>query len=128
MIYTFRIGDSCNDGHGHYTDYYIESNMIKSEIEKIKPEDMEKIFGFSIYDICCRYEEYKITNKQLQSLMQHGFIPNNDFDKDLLIDEDMINIWIFMLQTVNPELKLKILKKPEIINTPYLVGYGVFYN
>ena len=71
MIYTFRIGDSCNHGHGHYTDYYIELNMIKSEIEKIKPEE---------------------------------------------------------LQTVNPELKLKILKKPEIINTPYLVGYGVFYN
>lgn len=42
--------------------------------------------------------------------MQHGFISNNDFDKNLFIDEDMINIWIFMLQTVNSELKLKILK------------------
>ena len=42
--------------------------------------------------------------------MQHGFIPNNDFDKNLFINEDMINIWIFMLQIVNSELKLKILK------------------
>lgn len=138
-MYKFRmsIGDWSDDGHGKHSDFIIRSNF-PVEVVREAHFAMENVLGFNIEDLCSEYEETVIDIKTTKIIKDLGF----DFEDYTEIGEAemyasaMAKLWIFLLQKVNPELKLEIIKD-EIPDFHFYgfdgqkrhigqVGYGLF--
>lgn len=126
MVYRFIIGDPYDDGHGYREEFFVSSNKDEAAILKIDKEAQRTVFGFSIYDIHVEYGEHAIEQSQLDKLISMGFQPSKSFDQEYVIGDDFIQIWLFMLMKVDPELKLEVVEKPAAINFPYSPGYGLY--
>lgn len=153
-MYKFRlpIGDWSRDGHNECIDYYVSSNKQIDEVREahfkiqeitgieieevvgtydeswIEPEDVRKLIDLGFYDYMSKFEDYSYIKEHAESL--------NDDEKDYEVDSEiMVNLWIFLLCKVDPELELKLEEPTEML--PFYgrdekgrhigqVGYGLF--
>lgn len=138
MSYKFRmsIGDWSDDGHGKHEDFIVQSNA-PVEIVREAHFLMKNTLDFSIEDICHGYADCDIDSETTNAITDLGF----DFEyindgKACPYPEEMVRLWIFLLQKVNPNLKLMLIKD-EIPDFHFygfdeqnrhigFVGYGLF--
>lgn len=135
----FPIGDWSDDGHGKCEYFEVQSNHPVQHVREVHFKAPE-VIGFNIGDMCRNYEE--LSTEVVTKLNAIGIDPNKFLDgeidpEDYYMDyESLINIWLAILNYIDPTLELEIIKsKAEDINfygideknrhleTP---GYGVF--
>ena len=138
-MYKFRmsIGDWSDDGHGKHKDFIISSNM-PVEIVREAHFAMKDKLGFSIEDICSEYEDSVIDSKTTKAIMELGYeFEEVDDGEAGMYPEEMARLWIFLLQKVDTNLELKIIKD-EIPTLHFYgfdekkrhikhIGYGLFW-
>lgn len=138
-MYKFRmtIGDRSNDGHGLYEDFIIESNVPARTVRKAH-FSMEDKLGFRIENICSDYEDNTIDSETTKAIEKLGYeFEDFDDDKAYMCPEEMIRLWIFLLQKIDTSLELKIVDD-EIPHFDFCepgeeggyvgqVGYGLFW-
>lgn len=149
------IGDYIGYGHERYEEFLIDSSLPFEEVEQAQKLILEKT-GINVYKICSGFEENQIKFSLVKKLNELGFDFSNeyDFNKEV-IDELMTlenpqeaeneyamlstvvqirtiaTVWLFLLNYVNPELKLKFNENiaPKVLS-PHshddTVGYGCF--
>jgi hypothetical protein len=130
------IGDWSDDGHGKYKDFIVQSNM-PVEVVREAHFAMNDVTGINIENICNEYEETLVSAETTKIIRDLGFefdyVDNGEAD---VYPEEMAQLWLFLLQKVNPELKLEIIKD-EIPDFHFYgfdaknrhigqVGYGLF--
>lgn len=149
------IGDYIGYGHERCDEFLIDSSLSFEEVEKAQNLILEKT-NINVYEICGEFEENQIKFSLIKKLNELGFDFSNQYDfRKELIDEllEMDNIkeaeeeyslnsnvvqtktvatiWLFLLNYVNPELKLKFNEKvAPLVLSPHFedktVGYGCF--
>lgn len=140
-MYKFRmsIGDWSDDGHGKHEDFIVESNVPVQTVREVHFSMKDKL-GFSIENICSDYEGSMIDSETTKAIMELGY-EFEDIDDDdgevYMYPEEMARLWIFLLQKVDANLELKIIKD-EIPTLHFYgfdnkkrhigyVGYGLFW-
>lgn len=136
------IGDYSFDGHGRNLTYRIEAAKDVSHARKahlLIPLQT----GVDLSSFCNEYEDHSIPEHIIERLNALGYtFPTHRIDQDKhyleteVLGEDMpdtlTEIWVFLLNTVDPELHARILPEPE--DPPHLlipgaglraVGYGL---
>lgn len=134
--FCISIGDWSDDGHGKHEDFVVSSN-VPVEIVREAHFAMKDKLGFSIEDICSEYEDTVIDIKTTKIIKDLGFefeyyTDNGEAD---MHDEAMARLWIFLLEKVDPNLKLKIDDIPTLHFYGFddkrrhisHVGYGLFW-
>jgi hypothetical protein len=138
-MYKFRmsIGDWSDDGHGKHEDFIISSNVPVNVVREAH-FTMRDELGFSIEDICSEYEDSVIDSKITKTIMELGYEFEDIEDGEAgMYPEEMVRLWIFLLQKVDTNLELKIIKD-EIPTFHFYgfdgknrhigqVGYGLFW-
>ena len=138
-MYKFRmsIGDWSDDGHGKYKDFIVESN-VPVDVVREAHFAMKDNLGFSIEDICSEYEETVIDIETTKIIKELGF-EFNDYTENGEYDMwygGMAELWVFLLQKVDSNLKLRIINDdiPDLHFYGFdekkrhigQVGYGLF--
>lgn len=138
-MYKFRmsIGDWSDDGHGKHEDFIVSSNVPVQVVREAHFAMKDKL-GFSIEDICNKYDDSAIEPELEKIITSLGF-KFQDYDDGIAytFSDEMVELWIFLLQKVDPDLELKIIKD-EIPDFHFYgfdgqkrhigqVGYGLFY-
>lgn len=134
------IGDWSSDGHGLCSYYKIESDFPVENVREAHFKVKEKT-GIDLESLCSDYEDSYLPFTIIKALLEFGFNKDLilDFDEELFnvalrnnepeeydensngVDaETVANIWLFLLNHVNPELNLKIIPDKEEM----LVFYG----
>lgn len=138
-MYKFRmsIGDWSDDGHGKHEDFIVDSNVPVQTVREAHFSMKDKL-GFSIENICSDYEDSVIDSKTTETIMELGYEFEDVDDGEAGMDpEEMARLWIFLLQKVDVNLELKIVKD-EIPTLHFYgfdekkrhishVGYGLFW-
>lgn len=138
-MYKFRmsIGDWSDDGHGMHEDFIISSN-VPVKVVREAHFAMKDELGFSIEDICSEYEDSVIDSEITKTIMELGYEFEDIEDGEAgMYPEEMARLWIFLLQKVDANLELKIIKD-EIPAFHFYgfdekkrhigqVGYGLFW-
>lgn len=127
-IYKFPIGDWSNDGHGKCEYFIVNAEKPIEDIKKAHKE-CKVVFGFSPGEICHHYEENTLKPSMYISLMD--IFGKLDFEEDESLEpEDVLKLWLKMLNHVDDNLKLVLDENVIDINnwtcgvdTP---GYGCF--
>ncbi len=141
-VVQFPIGDWSGDGHGYCDYFFATSERPLREVREAHFKSLT-VLGFSIGDICKRYEDDKLPTPVVDKLNELGY----DFgkvDKSHGYDEvasrgdvypeKLFDMWLFLLNSIEPSLRLERTKIPSInfygtddqgrhLETP---GYGVF--
>lgn len=122
-IFRLPIGDWSDDGHGDCEYYYIKSTKPVEEVREAHFLIEEKT-GVNIHKICNDYENSYVSADIFNKLLELGF--NDGVLGDYVIDgdnevfleaKDMSDIWLFLLNQTDPELKLEAAyhKEPEML-------------
>ena len=137
MKIRFPIGDWSGDGHGQCEYFIAETNdgVTLAQVREAHFKSKE-VLGFDIGDICRLFEESSLTKEQATKLKELNFYDEDIMDSGSLWTQDIFEIWIFLLNHIDPSLGLVEAgdSVPEIhfygkdekgrhLNTP---GYGVF--
>lgn len=141
--YEFPIGDWSSDGHGKFEKFTVNSPAPIQAIVKAH-RSCGKTLEFDIGDICGEYEEYLIDETIMEILKASGIwdwfkdLINDDHFFDVNDDEDgfciqepelLLQLWITILNFLDPELKLEYHADDKIESLEGLVdvpGYGLF--
>lgn len=123
-IYNFAVGDIIGDGHGKFQEFRIESNKTKEEVQ-LAEEKIEGLFGFSPYNILKELEDNVLEQEYYDKLIELGFEPDEDFDREYIFPKELVCIWKFMVEKADPKLKITICERPEQLNSGE-IGYGLF--
>lgn len=139
-MYKFRmpIGDWSDDGHGKCDYYTISSNLPIEEVREAHFK-IPELTGVNIESIANNYEEGNITQETLDKLISLGVDPDK-FDEPYkgsiyVSSENMRDIWITLLNNVEPKLNLVVEEKIPML--PFygfdeqkrhigFIGYGCF--
>ena len=140
MKYLFKlpIGDWSADGHEKCHYYVCEANKPVEFIREVHYR-IKEVTGIDIHSICSNYEENSIDRDMFKNLQELGFTEAGimEFDNEITLDADyMAKLWVFLLQTTEPSLKIIILPEDEIPMLPFYgfdeqgrnidqVGYGI---
>lgn len=130
-LFTMHIGDWSDDGHGKQEIFTIESNF---PVERVREAHfrIKKYTGVDIEEICSDYDDSSVSDDVVERLKELGFefeCPGGTYASE------MVELWLFLLQKVDPELKLK--KAPSMPTLHFygfdekrrhigFVGYGLF--
>ena len=114
------VGDWSGDGHRITSDYYIESNLTGEEIEKAYELGSE-VLGFNLCnEVCEYYEDNQISDQHLEKLIQSGFNPPSDFEKDWVGCKNYTKMYLHVVSLGNPSFKFEFVKA----DTVNIGGYG----
>lgn len=139
MYYFYMvIGDRSGDWHGQCEYFRIESNFPVERIREVHFQIKEST-DIDIEGICSEYQEDEIDTGTVQKLKNLGFQFDNRSgmgDGILCSSEEMAQLWVFLLQKTDTELRLKILNDelPTLHFCGFdtqkqhigFVGYGLF--
>jgi hypothetical protein len=137
-FYKFPVGDWSKEGHGKCDWFVVKSSATIEEIREAHFSCNEKL-GFEIGTMASEYCDYSIPYKTLKKLVEFKILTvkldeYENYDYEIDNSKEMIELWIKILNKINPKLKLK-LEDVESINfygkddkdrhlkTP---GYGLF--
>jgi len=141
--YEFPIGDWSKDGHGQSESFMVNSPALIDDIVKAHWRSPE-VLGFAIGDICSMYEESTIDPDIMVQLRATGiwdkfktrinddqFFEQNEDEDGFYIQEPelLLQLWIMILNYIDPTLKLEYYKSEAPKSLKYLVkvpGYGLF--
>ena len=105
--YSFPVGDWSDDGHGKCEYYTVEGNKPMSEVAIAHRSCKEK-HGFEIGDICHEYEDQTIDEEIVNTIRDMGIeIEKLVNDYDWVGSDELIEIWIAILNVIDPDLQLK---------------------
>ncbi|MBI5065800.1 hypothetical protein HZA97_06185 [Candidatus Woesearchaeota archaeon] len=135
-LINFPVGDWSDDGHGKCNYFLVSSKKPTKEVRAAHFE-APKVLGFEIGDICHEYEDRYLEENIVTKLKELNYDMDKldqDDDRISLSPEDMADIWLYLLNHINPELNLKLFPSVPMINfygfedgkhlrTP---GYGLF--
>ena len=118
-VYKFPVGDWSKVGHGKCEWFIVKSPATIEEIREAHFNCNEKL-GFDIGEMASEYCDYTIPYKTLIKLVKLNIMKINvdeyeDYEYEIDNPKEMIDIWIKILNKVNPKLKLK-LENVESIN------------
>lgn len=117
--FIMSIGDWSDDGHGLHDDYTIKSNKPVETVREAHYTIKEKT-GVDIENICCEYQNSRISNDDFNKLTRLGFTFPGPDEKHLT-PETMAKMWVFLLNKTDPSLKLTFTAENEL---PTLHFYG----
>jgi hypothetical protein len=125
MKYKFKlpIGDWSDDGHGKCDYYTIESNINPEDlVEIVHNLDLKHKFS----KICSEYEEYEVTDEQIEYLKSIGLNMNNYFinEEKYLSTDKFAQLFLDIIMLENPNIKLNIIND-NIIEFNNWFGQGV---
>lgn len=131
MKITLEVGDWSNDGHSQSDTFTVESSLDAKALKKAYAKGTKKI-GFDLSaDVCKKYEDSQIPMRCWDKLIALEF---DDKNRECIIDawdsgvyvtqELFVDMWIFICQLGNPDLKIEICHNGEWIE---IGGYGLFY-
>ena len=135
--FCLSIGDWSGDGHGIHKDFIVLSNM-PVEVVREAHYKIENETGIRIEEICSEYEEDEIGAEDVRILKELGFEFENStgMGEGVVNPTEMARLWLFLLQKVNPMLKLEIVQNdaPSFHFFGFdahgrhigFVGYGLF--
>lgn len=127
MRIKFPIGDWSGDGH-EKCDWYIIETAKEIILEEVREAHFKakEVLGFDIGNICSDYAEDTLSIDQLAKLKELNYECVSN-ENDLLNNEDwslqsldVIKIWLFLLNHINPSLELKLIEE----NIPIINFYG----
>jgi hypothetical protein len=137
----FPVGDWSDDGHGKCEYYWVKSMKPVRDVREAHFK-VKEVFGFNIGKICGEYEENYLDKKVTEKLKELGYDfkvfenYNDEGNPTELGAEQVIDIWLYLLNHIDPELKLRVLNydapginyyggdaKRRHLDTP---GYGCF--
>lgn len=119
-LFTLRLGDWGGDGHGHYHDSVVTSAMPFKRVQMAYGRIAEKT-GIEVEQICSDFGESEISEDVAAKLQEIGL---DKFNEDRYINKcELADIIVFLLNTVDPELQLKIVDVPVLDSS---AGYGLF--
>jgi hypothetical protein len=125
----FPIGDWSDDGHGKCRYYIASSKKPFQDIIETHAR-AHGVLGFDIGDICGASDEGTLTQNVGNMLRNLGY----NFTESYIDGTDiypsykeMFNIWLFLLNHVNPSLELKDLNIPSMVPEVRNPGYGLFH-
>lgn len=137
-LFYLPIGDWSGDGHEHCIKYLVRSNKSIEEVREAH-FNIQKATGVNIETLCAQYEEDAIPVNDAAKLRALGFNIVDDDDADFIDMEpdDMVALWMFLLQKSCPGLVLERVDEPEYPMLPFYgyddqrrhigqVGYGLF--
>ncbi len=138
----FPIGDWSGDGHS-YCDYFFATS--EKPLKEVREAHFRssKVLGFNIGDLCKENQDDKLPAPAVDKLRELGYDFGkidrlNDYDEEAsredVYPEKLFDIWLYLLNHIDPSLKLERTKIPSInfygkdkkgrhLETP---GYGVF--
>lgn len=135
----FPVGDWSDDGHGKCHYYTVKS---KKQVQDVREAHFRasEVLGFDLGDICKNYEERTLDQRISNKLFELGYDFSTFDDRDeegepeWLSSNEVIDIWLYLLNHIDPSLKLEPMRIPSInfygydnekrhLETP---GYGVF--
>lgn len=120
MIFVLRMGDWSNDGHGKYFDVVLNAETSFEQINAAYAQ-VYNVTGIDIDSLCVDYGENEIAEHIWDRLHNLGYNINVK-GYPTVNKYELSDIVVFLLNIVNPNLKL------EIIEVPYLyssAGYGL---
>ena len=136
-LIVFPIGDWSEDGHGKYHVYTISSKKPAAQVRDAHYKSAD-VVGFDLETICKEYEESTIKLSTVKRLKELGYgeFEESDTDKKKVYptSEELVRIWAFILNKVDPDLNLKIVDLPSIVfygkdtkgRQVNNLGYGIF--
>lgn len=148
-MYKLRIPirDWSNDGHGKCNYHTISSNMTIEKVREVHFKIKEKT-GVDIESICSEYDDSYINLEMIDKLAKIGLsieeldllaegevCMNAKEDEIYVSNKDMCHIWIALLNYVDPNLNLTLLKNIPMLSFYEFdkydrhigqVGYGCF--
>lgn len=147
--YKFPVGDWSGDGHRECDHFIVEGDKHFDDVVAAH-KNCESLYGFNIGSICGDYEEDnlsedlvdKLINKvglDLRAVLEESYIDFTnysggnskelEFDQVALDSENIICLWMAILNKIDPSLNLR-LADEESIPSMHVVdvpGYGVFF-
>lgn len=130
--YKFPIGDWSGDGHGQCKWFIISGQKPVQDVREAHFK-CEEVFGFSPGEMCSEYQNPELSSEIKSKLKE--ILGEKINLEDIYIDEILI-IWISMLNHVDPDLKLEVIKDDIPIINFYefdkkerhlkVPGYGLF--
>lgn len=127
-IINLTIGDWSNDGHGKTSSVTISSNLSEEEIRDAYSVG-SKIVGFDLSEsVCSDYQDTSLSVAYLSSLVKHGFDEQSIYGYKRnhggfhLVEQDFVNIFLFIVKLGNSNFEFNIVKNNEIC----IGGYGFF--
>lgn len=130
------IGDWSDDGHGKCEKFLVTSNMPIEQVREAHYR-IQETTGINIEEVCSEYQEDTLPAETVKTLCDLGFtFPDGEHTGETKVfTDDMVRIWIFLLQKSCPGLSLEVTPEPEML--PFYgfdnkhrhirpVGYGLF--
>lgn len=130
------IGDWSDDGHGKCEKFLVASNMPIEQVREAHYR-IKEVTGIDIEDVCSEYQDDLLPAETVRILYDLGFrFSDGEHNGDTKVyADDMVRIWIFLLQKTCPGLTLEVTPEPEML--PFYgfdskrrhigtVGYGLF--
>ena len=122
--FNITIGDWSGDGHSRNKVYLTTTALTIQDVREAHFK-MKSVFGFSIENICSEYEEYKMSECEVEDLLDHKLISDEQavqFQSYVETDQ-MAELWVKMLNHVNPELNCELAEAGEKIPDLHFYGY-----
>lgn len=145
-LINFPVGDWSKEGHEKCDNYLVRSNKPVADVRQAHHRSLETL-GFNIGSLCCQFEEIYTSKKILSKLKELNY----DFDRLSEISDEpdcysdaidslelnsecVLDIWLFLLNKIDPSLDLKALNVPSIAYNGFdnqmrefmAPGYGCF--
>ena len=121
-IIGFPVGDWAREGHGKY-DYYLALSNQPLNVVREAHLRSDDVLGFNISSLCddqggsrlksTIVEELKELKYDFDKLEQFDEVEDDEFPFNLET-QDVFDIWIFLLNKIDPSLNLKKLNLPVI--------------
>ena len=119
------------DGHNECGYFPVKSQKSRRIVMNVH-DKCEEHFGFKIKDMCRMWDDTDLDEEIYEKLIELGYEGqfhdryNTGTPKNLYPIE-VLDIWLFLLNTIDPELELESISIPipDFQGTP---GYGVFNN
>lgn len=132
----FPVGDWSHDGHNQCDYYQVLSRKPVREVGEAHFRAKE-VLGFDIGSLCEEYEENSLDENLVAKLKGWGYkFDESSEDGESCSSEEIINLWVYLLNKVDPQLELRRLTPPSIISCQYdgknrhlkVPGYGTFFS
>lgn len=140
-ILKFPIGDWSKDGHNECDWFVISTTKTAEEVGEIS-QKIPDILGFPFGKLCQEYGQSNLTKNQIDALAEAGvdisvIIAENVDNTDKDIDgywlaegsEDLFEIWMALLQIIDPTFEYTWIKPTEMsyhLGYQGIPGYGLF--
>lgn len=139
--FIFPIGDAFDDGHGNCREVYATAEKPVAAVQYANLQ-IQKVTGIDLNSFCCEYGDTIIPESVLETLDKLGYkflweLHKDDMGTHLLekdtgcdIPEEMANIWAFLLNQVDPDLRVQLSLQMDfpylLVSGDHPVGYGLF--